>query len=784
MRRTVLLFPLLFPLLLSACSGSNPPEDNGIQPKTVGVPSGLTATGAVEAVALTWTAVPDATHYVLYRSTTAGGPYERAGSAHEPQYVDSGLQGDTTYYYVVSAAWLEDETEQSDEASATALRPAPGAVADLTATADDARVTLTWSSASHAAAYIVSRAAKVGGPWEELARVEQTTFVDTAVRNRSTYVYRVEAVTADGRVGGPAALAQATPYHSGRVYCVAAPELHDLQKYPAAASGEVTPLQSITGESHFGEATRIAVDPDTGDLFVIGENRISVFDAAERGAYVTAKRVLSLGYSTKLMAIDTDHDELYVVNLRDINVYPLDASGTVTPLRTIRVSKFIQDIAVDPDHEELFVLFDNGVATFDRLAQGNAAETRFLGGSNTDLSSARTLLYNPNRDELVISARAASDKSARLFTFAREAGNEQPLRYLRPVGLYGHSGMALAPDGDIIVTYDDTLAFFKATAASPNPSQTVPPHRLIGGSSETPYSQFLGISSPSVAVLPEGEGVAVGSYDAVGIFPLAGEEDAELIDVIGGTTNGLNYLTKVMYADGELLVPGEYPWRDKYADTLLSYDVAASGTALPQRIRSHYLYQIYVESIHKRIYAISDDSNLVAYSLDSSLTGEPLLSTEEDTLYQPPISRPLRLESTTYDAFNHELWLLLRDMLAVFNPDTLEVLRAMPFVDEFFGDQGTIAVSGATGEVYVYSGRERMGYVFDAALDSDGQWTRTFAGLASDLPHVSLSTDPVNNELLLAAEDQVWFFPLEHAGDIPLRVQRLPNDVRGVTMCE
>ena len=71
-------------------------------------------------VDLTWTAVSDATNYMVKRSTTQGGPYETiAENLTETFYSDVNVINGTKYYYIVSAVNAGEEIGNSNEASAT-----------------------------------------------------------------------------------------------------------------------------------------------------------------------------------------------------------------------------------------------------------------------------------------------------------------------------------------------------------------------------------------------------------------------------------------------------------------------------------------------------------------------------------------------------------------------------------------------------------------------------------------------------------------------------------------
>ena len=66
-------------------------------------PAGLTATAIEGAVDLLWAESFSATLYNVWRSTTPGGPYTKIGSTTGTSSRDTGIDGGTTYYYVVNA---------------------------------------------------------------------------------------------------------------------------------------------------------------------------------------------------------------------------------------------------------------------------------------------------------------------------------------------------------------------------------------------------------------------------------------------------------------------------------------------------------------------------------------------------------------------------------------------------------------------------------------------------------------------------------------------------------
>jgi hypothetical protein len=86
-------------------------------------PATLTATGTNGQVTLTWSGSAGAAGYNVYRSTTAGGPYNPPAlvsvDASVTTYVDTAVTNNATYYYVVKAFNENGESLHSPQASAT-----------------------------------------------------------------------------------------------------------------------------------------------------------------------------------------------------------------------------------------------------------------------------------------------------------------------------------------------------------------------------------------------------------------------------------------------------------------------------------------------------------------------------------------------------------------------------------------------------------------------------------------------------------------------------------------
>lgn len=102
--------------VLAACSNDNGP----IGPGTTGkpdAPTNVTATAASQtSITVNWTAVPNATGYVVQRATAAAGPFTAVSGASPvtgTTYTDTGLTAGTSYFYRVVAVRNTDSSATS-----------------------------------------------------------------------------------------------------------------------------------------------------------------------------------------------------------------------------------------------------------------------------------------------------------------------------------------------------------------------------------------------------------------------------------------------------------------------------------------------------------------------------------------------------------------------------------------------------------------------------------------------------------------------------------------------
>jgi pectate lyase/fibronectin type 3 domain-containing protein len=195
----------------AGAGGSQPP------PTIPPTPTNLTATAGNAQVSLSWSASSGATSYNVKRSTTSGGPYTTVASPTSTSYTNTGLTNGTTYYYVVSAVNSAGQSANSSQVSATPTAgggTVPPVPTNLTATAGNAQVSLSWSASSGATSYNVKRSTTSGGPYTTVASPTSTSYTNTGLTNGTTYYYVVSAVNSVGQSANSSQVS-ATPAASG-----------------------------------------------------------------------------------------------------------------------------------------------------------------------------------------------------------------------------------------------------------------------------------------------------------------------------------------------------------------------------------------------------------------------------------------------------------------------------------------------------------------------------------------------------------------------------------------
>jgi fibronectin type 3 domain-containing protein len=163
----------------------------GASSPDVPVPTGLNAAAvSASGIALTWNGGADSLYYI-YRSEIPGGTYAFAGTAQGASFSDSGLSGNTTYYYRIRAYAGGKFSEYSAVVSARTKVPPPAGVTAESLSLSSIRI--TWQGVNNANGYEVWYSSTSNGNYAKLTDTAETSYTHTGLASNSTYYYKVYA---------------------------------------------------------------------------------------------------------------------------------------------------------------------------------------------------------------------------------------------------------------------------------------------------------------------------------------------------------------------------------------------------------------------------------------------------------------------------------------------------------------------------------------------------------------------------------------------------------------
>ena len=176
--------------------------------RKLSAPTISAATGSTSGVALSWGAVTGATHYRVFRATSAAGSKTALGTWQTGRtYTDTSGTANVTYHYFVRAAVDSSGTRPGDySASKTGMKLAiPSAPSSVSATdgSATASVTVSWRASSGATSYTVFRhTANASGSAAAIASgVTGTSYTDASVAPGVQHWYWIKAVNSVGTSG-------------------------------------------------------------------------------------------------------------------------------------------------------------------------------------------------------------------------------------------------------------------------------------------------------------------------------------------------------------------------------------------------------------------------------------------------------------------------------------------------------------------------------------------------------------------------------------------------------
>lgn len=168
---------------------------------------------------LSWTpnSESDLDHYLVYRSTVSGGPYQLIRQTADTTYTDITVTANISYYYVFKAV---DKTGNQSVNSAqvnilgTADTTPPSTPVGLTGTIGNQEVYLTWTAVANPsgdlAGYSIYR--QNGSAWDLIQTLAAiTTYTHTSLTNGTTYLYAIRSRDNAGNFSALSSSVSVTP---------------------------------------------------------------------------------------------------------------------------------------------------------------------------------------------------------------------------------------------------------------------------------------------------------------------------------------------------------------------------------------------------------------------------------------------------------------------------------------------------------------------------------------------------------------------------------------------
>lgn len=164
----------------------------------IGTPSlSIPACANYNTLKITWTAVPGAKGYYLYRSTASNGKYTKLPTVSGTSATDTNLVCGTVYYYKVMAYCVAGTVTTtgpwSNIVSGKTVLPAPTGLKAVKASATSAK--LSWGAVVGAQKYEVYRCTTKTGVYKLVGTVAtpSSSFTNTGLKKGTTYYYKVKA---------------------------------------------------------------------------------------------------------------------------------------------------------------------------------------------------------------------------------------------------------------------------------------------------------------------------------------------------------------------------------------------------------------------------------------------------------------------------------------------------------------------------------------------------------------------------------------------------------------
>jgi 6-phosphogluconolactonase (cycloisomerase 2 family) len=280
--------------------------------------------------------------------------------------------------------------------------------------------------------------------------------------------------------------------------------------YPLTADGDVAPLRVIRSAEEskrgllFGRTPAVTYDPNRQEIIVpncVNHPQIAIFarSATQNTPFlrsIEGQKSL-LGRTMHDIAFDAIHDEIVVTSplAQGILSFRGAANGEEAPLRIIQGDKTqiraqvrkptgpnvyegagaTAKLTVDPVHNEILLASpDQDILVFDRLANGNVAPKRVLGGKDTQLmlGDQTPIRVDPIHNLLIVPSGGFG--GGKILVFDRTAsGNTPPRASIKGPVRMGEQFEIYAPKLRLITHAGNNIEIWKIPESGESDEQPV-----------------------------------------------------------------------------------------------------------------------------------------------------------------------------------------------------------------------------------------------------------------------------------------------------------------------
>jgi len=179
---------------------------SGVPMAAPGTPGSLTVSAADQQIAVSWAAVPGATSYQVYQSTTTTIPASPSDTVTGTSKTFTGLENGTAYYFWVKAVNAGGTSAASPQASGKPI----GNMGAVTVTSGNEQLTVNWPAVAGADEYEVYHSTSTTIPGTASQTVSTTIATVGGLTNGATYYIWVKPKNSNG-TGAVSASASGVP---------------------------------------------------------------------------------------------------------------------------------------------------------------------------------------------------------------------------------------------------------------------------------------------------------------------------------------------------------------------------------------------------------------------------------------------------------------------------------------------------------------------------------------------------------------------------------------------